>query len=278
MQDQDPDDQPFRHYTTKHRMVAWVSQNLFDSVTYTVRHGLIRGMKRKGGLAWLPEFLTGSTRTPEQEFWVNLNLKDLVIYDIGAFHGLLTLFFARQGRQVISYEPNTRNRARLMENLRINGLTNVEVRPLGIGAKTEVVTMVASPLMLGGSSIEPHTVEALLNSKQPVFSQEIPVTTLDDDIREMSLPAPGFVKIDIEGAELAALVGARDTLRTHRPQLFLEMHGETMNLKRRNVAAIVSYLNELGFNDIRHVESGARITTDNSALAAEGHLYCPKLQ
>jgi len=52
---QSPDDQPFRHYTTKHRMVAWISQKLFGNITYTVRHGLIKGMKRKGGLGWLPE-------------------------------------------------------------------------------------------------------------------------------------------------------------------------------------------------------------------------------
>ena len=128
---QSPADQRFRHYTAKHRLVAWISLNLFDNTTYTVRHGLLKGMKRTGGLAWLPEFLTGSTRTPEESFWMNQDLKDLAIYDIGAFHGLLTLHFARKGRQVISYEPNSRNRARLMDNLRLNGLKNVLVRPVG---------------------------------------------------------------------------------------------------------------------------------------------------
>ena len=270
----DPDDQPFHHYTTKHRIVAWISQHLFDHVTYTVRHGPIKGMKRKGGLAWVSEFLSGSTRTPEQSFWMDVNLKDLVIFDIGAFQGLLTLFFARLGRRVISYEPNTRNHARLVENIRLNGLHNVCVRKVGIGSKAAVATMVASPLMLGGASVEPDTVAGLINSREPVLSERISITSLDDDIREMGLPAPDFIKIDIEGGELDALVGARHTLITHKPQLFLEMHGETMNLKRKNVAALVACLHELGYRSIRHVESGAGITVDNSALAAEGHLYC----
>jgi len=52
------------------------------------------------------------------------------------------------------------------------------------------------------------------------------------------------------------------------------MHGETVNLKRRNAAAIVANLHELGYRDIRHVESGATIDASNSALAAQGHLYC----
>ena len=109
---QSRDERPFHHYTTKHRVVSWISRRLFDSVTYTVRHGLIKGMRRKGGLAWLPKFITGSTETPEETFWRNRDLRNLVIYDVGAFRGVLTLFFARQGRQVISYEPNTRNHAR----------------------------------------------------------------------------------------------------------------------------------------------------------------------
>src|SRR4051795_7874019 len=92
-------DEPFRHYTARHQMVAWISQRLFDNVTYTVRHGLLKGMRRKGGLAWVPEFMASSTKTAEHVFWMNLNLKNLVIYDVGAFQGLLTLYFARKGRQ-----------------------------------------------------------------------------------------------------------------------------------------------------------------------------------
>jgi FkbM family methyltransferase len=274
MRVQNPGDQPFRHYTTRHRIVAWISQTFFDKITYTVRGGLIKGMKRRGGVAWLPEFSTGSTRTPEQSFWMNENLKDLVIYDIGAFQGLLTLFFARTGRQVISYEPNTRNHARLIENLRLNGVRNVLVRKVGVGSKSETTTMVASPLMLGGASIVSDAIVGLRNSNQSVLSEQVFITPLDDDIREMSLPAPDFVKIDVEGAELAALVGARNTLLGRHPLLFLEMHGETMNVKRKNVAAIVAYLKELGYNEILHVESGTRINVDNSSVAAEGHLYC----
>ncbi len=268
-------DEVFNHYSTRHRIVAWVSQTLFDNTIYTVRHGLLKGMKRKGGLAWVPEFVAGSTKTPEHMFWKNLDLKDLVIYDVGAFQGLLTLYFAKQGRQVICYEPNTANNARLMENLRLNGLKNIQVRKLGVGAKSAVATMVGSPLMRGGASIETDTVSGLLNSKGPVISEEISITTLDDDIGEQSLPAPGFIKIDVEGEELAVLQGARNTLLAHKPRLFLEMHGETMNLKLKKVAEIVAILEELGYTEIRHIETGSNINRKNSSVAAEGHLYCP---
>src|ERR1039458_8631226 len=100
MESQTASERPFDHYTMKHRSVAWISQNVFDNFVYTVRHGLIKGMKRRGGLGWLPEFLTGSSRTMEQSFWMSQNLKNLVMYDIGAFHGLLTMDKATEENSV----------------------------------------------------------------------------------------------------------------------------------------------------------------------------------
>jgi FkbM family methyltransferase len=238
-----------------------------------VHHGLNKGMKRKGGLGWLPQSFTGSAK-PEEAFWSNLNLRDMVVYDVGAFHGLLTLYFARQARTVISYEPNTRNHARLIDNLRLNRLENVIVRKLGVGSEPRTAAMIANPLMPGGASIESNTVEGLRNSNVPVVREEISVVRLDDDIRDASLPAPDFIKIDIEGLELAALTGARQTIQAHKPQLFLEMHGETMDLKRKKVREIVAYLEELGYRDIRHVETGKQINLAVASDAAQGHLHC----
>src|SRR5580704_17203984 len=91
------DDLPFEHYSLRHRAIAWISRHLFDRFTYTVRHGLIRGMRRKGGLGWIP---AGIAQTKEEIFWRGLPLAGLVIYDVGAFHGILTLFFAARCKQV----------------------------------------------------------------------------------------------------------------------------------------------------------------------------------
>src|ERR1022692_1454971 len=78
----DADERPFQHYSTRSRVVSWVSRRFFDGVTYTVRHGLLRGMKRKGGLAWLPAAVAGG-ETAEEIFWREQSLFGLVVYDVG---------------------------------------------------------------------------------------------------------------------------------------------------------------------------------------------------
>lgn len=267
------DDQPFSHYKLKHRLIAWISTHLFDHMTYTVRHGLLTGMKRKGGLGWVPNVFSKQTETAERAFWRRLDLRGKTVYDVGAFQGLLTLFFARQAGQVISYEPNTHNHARLMENIFLNGLSNIRVRKTGIGSSPQTLQMVVNPLMPGGASVEERTTEQLLRSEANIQTEQIPITTLDLEIAA-GMPVPDFIKIDIEGWEIEALKGARHILLTCKPAIFLEMHGETMKEKRRKVAEIVAFLTEIGYQSIRHIESGTLITPQNSVVAVEGHLYC----
>jgi FkbM family methyltransferase len=268
------EDLPFRHYTLKHRLIAWISVHLFDTTTYTVRHGLLKGMKRKGGLGWLPTMFSRGINTAEQQFWFDLNLSGMTVYDVGAFQGLLTLFFASRAEAVICFEPNTKSHKRLMENLMLNGIKNVEVRKVGVGSRHETRKMVGNPLMLGGASVEGKTVEEMLRARVGTVVEDISIVTLDEEIPQASLPVPDFIKIDIEGWEIEALRGARHTLELHKPALFLEMHGETIREKRRKVAEIVAFLWEINYRRIRHIETLTSITPENTSIAMEGHLYC----
>jgi FkbM family methyltransferase len=223
---------------------------------------LIQGMKRRGGLGWVP----AGAPTKEEIFWRELPLRRLVIYDIGAYHGILTLFFASRGAQVIAYEPNEVNHARLLENIRLNNLTNVRVRQWAVGSQTRPGTLRYEPSMAGGGSVCASAAGKVI--------QRVEITTLDDDIAAAALPAPDLIKVDIEGCELEAMQGARATLATHHPALFLEMHGETMREKRQKAGEMVAFLCDAGYTDILHIESGAKVTPGEAAMAAEGHLYC----
>jgi hypothetical protein len=128
--------------------------------------------------------------------------------------------------------------------------------------------------MSGGANVDDKAVEALLRARVKTLAEDISIVALDEEIPQAGLPAPDFVKIDIEGWEFEALRGARNTLKSCKPALFLEMHGETIREKKRKVAEIVDFLWEMNYRRIRHIETGAPITPQNSSLAMEGHLYC----
>ena len=260
------------HYTLRHRVIASLSQRL-DGLTYTQRHGLIRGMRRQGGLGFLPALLAGGNHeTAEHRFLRALDLSGKVVYEIGAFQGILTLFFSSRAKEVIAYEPNPPSYQRVLQNLRLNGRNNVRVRHLAVGELEGSLTLLSDPLMPGGTSGDP-VVAGQIRDSATAQSVTVPVVTLDGDIRGARLPRPDLIKIDIEGMELPALRGMSAILRTHHPELYLEMHGADLQQKSANVRNIVEFLTGLGYDYILHVESGERILPANATRAREGHLY-----
>lgn len=261
------------HYTLRHRVIATLSQRL-DGITYTQRHGLIRGMKRQGGLGFLPAILAGGDHeTAEHRFLRGLDLGAKTVYEVGAFQGILTLFFSSRAKEVIAYEPNPPSHRRVLQNLRLNRRENVRLRHLAVGAEAGTLTLLSDPLMPGGTSGDP-AVAGQIRAGSPATAVTVPVVTLDEDIAAAGLPAPDFIKIDIEGMELPALRGMERTLKQHGPELYMEMHGATIEQKDHNVRAIVDFVTAAGYEYILHVESGQRITPANATEARRGHLYC----
>ena len=217
-------------------------------------------------MGWVPAFLAGNSETAEQTFWRTVRLDNLVVYDIGAFHGLLTLLFSRKARQVVSFEPNSRNYARLSDNVHLNKLSNVTMRKLGLGAQTQVASMEWDPMVPGGARVGEQ-------ASSGAQTEQVQIRTLDEEVAN-NLPPPDFIKIDVEGLELDVLRGARNTLLSAAPDLFIEIHGDTMAEKKRNAAEVAAFVMSVGYSDLHHIESGQAIDGGNTAIAAQGHLYC----
>ena len=49
---------------------------------------------------------------------------------------------------------------------------------------------------------------------------------------------------------------------------------DTINEKRYKVREIVTFLEQVGYRNLQHVESETAISAATAAVAAEGHLYC----
>jgi len=159
-------------------------------------------------------------------------------------------------------EPNSRNRQRLNENVRLNTFRNVTVRPYGLSFQTMQATMTFDALAPGRASIN----SGIASGSDAEVAE---IRMLDQD---EGLEKPDLIKIDVEGFELNVLAGGTRTLERH-PAPFLEMHGADPADKRERVQAIMNRLCSLGYRDILPVERGSSITPENTATAAQGHLY-----
>lgn len=237
------DEAPFHHFSAKQKAIAYISSRVFDRLTYRARHGLSRGYRRRGGLGWLPQAL--SRETTEERFLRTIEIEGKVVYDVGAFHGLLTLFFSGRASHVVAFEPNPQNRNRLMENIRLNRLANVCIAPIALSSSSGKGTMIWNDLTPGAATIR-------------VGGGDIPISTIDEQVA-LGLPVPDFIKIDTEGLEADVLRGASATIASRHPQIILEVHGRSLREKRDNAAEIFAILHSFGYPSITHVETGATL-------------------
>ncbi|HEU0252017.1 MAG TPA: FkbM family methyltransferase [Pyrinomonadaceae bacterium] len=59
---------------------------------------------------------------------------------------------------------------------------------------------------------------------------QVSTISIDELVKEKNLPRVNFIKMDIEGAELNALKGAEETLRTFKPQLAISLYHNESDL------------------------------------------------
>ena len=135
------------------------------------------------------------------------------LLDGGAHHGAVSLAFAAMvsGSRVIAVEPDAANRAVLGERLR--GLPRAEIFDCALAAED------------GAADFSEGYGFA---SKLSAFGQAR-VSTRSIDSLDV---APTFIKLHLEGGELEALRGARDTLRTHRPIVAATVYHNADGLSR----------------------------------------------
>lgn len=139
---------------------------------------------------------------------------DDVIIDAGAFIGDTAVFFHHKlkGRcQIHSFELLDENLALLVHNLQRNGVADAQimVNKLALTDRTGDEITVGSGSSQGSTSIFGTSTQGA----------RVKTATLDDYVVHAKLARVDFIKMDIEGAEVQALTGARQTLQHFKPKL-----------------------------------------------------------
>jgi FkbM family methyltransferase len=120
--------------------------------------------------------------------------------------------------RVLAIEPIPWLADRLERNRDLNGLPNLQIVRQAVGAKKEM-----RPFFVPDAD-EYNWGEATFYRYKAGLRRQIEVTVrpLDEILAEARCDDVRVIKLDVEGAELEALNGARQTLRRWRPHLFLE--------------------------------------------------------
>jgi FkbM family methyltransferase len=208
----------------------------------TIPHGVAAGLRFDPGGA-NPGYGLG-TNEPDVQRAIAAHLKPGgVFYDLGANVGFHTVNGARVAGptgHVVAFEPIPDNAAALRRNVERNGFTNVRVIEAAVSSAPGRQAM-----RLGAEPGWAKLADAASLAAGDV-ALEVPLVTIDDLVARGEIEPPTVVKMDVEGAEVAALRGMSRTLSTARPVLICELHG--------TAGEVVPLLREFGY-DLRPLES-----------------------
>ena len=157
--------------------------------------------------------------------------------DVGANKGVYSYWMARHSRHVYAFEPNPK----MFRILRAGAGRNVTVSPAALSDSTGQ-SVLRVPRSASGYSNQ----GASLNyGKVGDDYGEVTIEThrLDDEV----LTDIGFMKIDVEGHELAVLEGGHDLIARDRPVLLIEMEEAHTKQPIEESLGVVLALNYDGF-------------------------------
>ena len=156
-----------------------------------------------------------------------------IFLDIGSNIGNHTLYcFSKDLIQfAYCFEPVQDTFQILQKNISINSLQNkVKLFNVGVG-ETQ-----------GTAQIKSYNINNTGSSQLKISNEgNIPIISIDDIKFEQNI---SFVKIDVEGFELNVIKGILNTIKTHKPTIFIEIRNQFFN-------EINKYLKDFGYNHQR---------------------------
>ncbi|MCG8403929.1 MAG: FkbM family methyltransferase [Phycisphaerales bacterium] len=142
-----------------------------------------------------------------------------VVFDIGAnvgFYTLLASTLVGKEGHVFAFEPFPANLTYLKEHLRLNNIENVTVFDAAVSDKSGTTFFEEGPSRSMGHISSTGTLQ-------------VQTVVIDELVAAGNLPTPDYIKMDIEGAEVHALSGAKSMLSESHPTIFLATHGSDIH-------------------------------------------------
>lgn len=174
-----------------------------------------------------------------------------VVLDIGANIGYYSIPFGHRLKElgegaVYSFEPVAANFEAMRVGIEKNGLGDV-VHPqqVGLGERNESVGISMTEGGNTGNAV--ISTEQLVQERGFEATEQIQLRRLDELQQELQIPRCDFIKIDVEGAEIVFLRGAREFLKDHQPILYGEFNSYFMERTGVDIQEAWDFFMSLGY-------------------------------
>jgi FkbM family methyltransferase len=170
--------------------------------------------------------------------------KGEIFWDVGANLGYFTLLAAARLNhtgQVVAFEPGPSAFACLTGNISRNLFANILAFPVAASDREEDAVLYSVAGQPDGRA------NLFTPGAGQTESTKVSTVTLDGWRQQHDLTGPDFIKMDVEGSELAALTGARETLAAGNPLLLVEMKEAIFLSLGTERTAIEDFLSPFGY-------------------------------
>lgn len=168
-----------------------------------------------------PIFLSGRVERPVQQTMAEQLRPGQTVFDIGAnvgFFSVLAAHLVGSTGMVYAFEPVPDNARTVRENASLNGFQHVKVVEKAAtdhaGRELLILTRDAGGATLASTNEHPP---------DAVREMTVELIRIDDMVSAGTLRPPDFIKIDVEGAEIAVMRGMQQTLQDHHPLVLFEV-------------------------------------------------------
>ncbi len=161
--------------------------------------------------------IPSSMNIPSEPWLSHIRLPDgrALAADIGANRGEWSRALSLKFQKVVAVEPDERAYSHIGE------IPRVEIAKYAVAEKTGTATLYMRPMPDQNSLLESHPIGAAAGADAPVTDQLlVTVVSMDDLFPE----GADFVKMDIEGGEVAALRGCKTVDNWQRTTFLVECH------------------------------------------------------
>jgi FkbM family methyltransferase len=180
--------------------------------------------------------------------------KNRDIIDVGANVGFFTCFFSKQikSNKVLAIEPTQNALKRLKYNMELNKTTDNVILFEGVVSDNEgfleIKTIEGKEEYSSLGGMNHHGI-----SNEKYVTEKVKSTTLDELVKKHKLN-PGFVKIDVEGAENLVFGGASNVLKEYRPVILSEMCDFLLKKNGSSASEVISLIEKQDYDVINPAE------------------------